>query len=166
MEQKDSFQVKVEGIQFDSAHFATHGGECEPLHGHSYQVAAEVIGGLSDDSWVIDFVELKSILRGICDELDHHMLLQCDSRVLKIESSPSGWRVVTPHGTGYELPEADVAALPVDNTTAERLAEWVSGRVWDALSQRGAENMLSLAIEVSEGPGQSASHHRGHLPVA
>lgn len=166
MEHRDSFQVKVEGIQFDSAHFATYGGECELLHGHSYQVAAEVSGTLSDDSWVLDFVELKAILRGICDELDHHMLLQCDSRVLKIESSPGGWHIVTPQGSGYELPGSDVAALPLDNTTAERLAEWFSGRVWEKLVHRGAENLLSLAVEVWEGPGQSASHRRGHLPVA
>ena len=166
MEQRDSFQVKVEGIQFDSAHFATHGDDCEPLHGHSYQVAAEVSGVLSDDSWVIDFVELKSVLRGICAELDHHMLLQSDSRVLKIESSAIGWHIVTPQGSGYDLPAADVAALPLDNTTAERLAEWVSGRIWEILGQRGIENMLSLDVEVYEGPGQSASHRRGHLPVA
>ena len=166
MEQRGSFHVRVEGIQFDSAHFATSGGDCEALHGHSYQVAAEVNGSLSDDSWVIDFIELKAILRSICQELDHHMLLQCDSKVLKIESNADGWHILTPRGLGYDLPRADVAALPLDNTTAERLAEWVSGRVWETLRQRGAPNLVSIAVEVSEGPGQSASHYRGHLPVA
>ena len=159
------FQVRVEGIGFAAAHFATYGGACEPLHGHSYSVAAQVEGVLSEESWVFDFVELKSILRGFCRQLDHRFLLQRDSRLLKIESANGSWQVETPGGLHYSLPETDVVALPVDNTTAERLAEWLSERLAASLADRGATNVTALSVEVSEGPGQLASHRQERLPL-
>jgi 6-pyruvoyltetrahydropterin/6-carboxytetrahydropterin synthase len=157
------FQVRVEGVQFDAAHCATIGTECEPLHGHSYAVTAEVDGTLTENAWVIDFVELKSILRDICDELDHRFLLQKESRVLAIECRGAEWEVRSRAGNVYTLPASDVVALPVDNTTAERLAQWVSGRLWQALRDREANNVRTVTIEVWEGPGQRASHREDHL---
>ena len=158
------FAVRVEGIFFDAAHFATYGGHCEPLHGHTYQVAAEVEGELTDDSWVVDFTRLKAILRQICQEIDHRMVLQMESRILKIEALEGAWRVITPAGASYTLPSLDVAELPIDNTTAERLAEWFSGRVWQAVEHRSAR-IQSVSVEVWEGPGQRASYKRLHLPL-
>ena len=165
MAEGGGFQVRVENIHFDAAHFATYGGRCEPLHGHSYQVAAEVEGDLTEDSWVVDFTRLKSILRQICQEIDHRMLLQTQSRVLRIEASADNWQVETPDGASYTFPSSDVADLPIDNTTAERLAEWLSGRVWDALAQRNSR-IQSVNVEVWEGPGQRAAYKRLHLPLA
>jgi 6-pyruvoyltetrahydropterin/6-carboxytetrahydropterin synthase len=154
----ERYQVRVEGVQFAAAHFATFGGECEPLHGHSYGVAAEVDGSLSEESWVVDFVQLKSILRGLCHTLDHRFMLQLNSRLLKIEAREGCWKIVTPGGRQYSFPEADVAALPIDNTTAERLAEWLCGRLQEALQKRGAANVDSILVEVWEGPGQRAAY--------
>jgi 6-pyruvoyltetrahydropterin/6-carboxytetrahydropterin synthase len=155
----------VEGVRFAAAHFATFGGACEPLHGHSYEVAAEVEGALGKDAWVLDFVKLKSILREISRELDHRFLLQRDSDVIRVDASPTGWHVATPAGLSYELPEADVVALPIDNTTAERLAQWFSGRLWQALRKHNAANLISTTVEVWEGPGQRASYFEQRLPV-
>ncbi len=161
----EPYTARVDGIRFAAAHMATFGGDCEPLHGHSYEVAAEVTGALADDSWVVDFVELKSILRGLCEEIDHRFLLQTDSRVLDVLETEAAWKVRTPKGLGYVLPHADVAALPVDNTTAERLAEWLVGQLWDALEERGLANVESVSVEVFEGPGQKATYRRRRLPI-
>ena len=159
-----AFSVRVEGVRFAAAHFATFGGGCEPLHGHSYEVAAEIEGGLTNDSWVIDFVELKSILRGIAEVVDHKFLLQSESRALEIEQTRSAWKVRTPAGVGYVLPAADVVALPIDNTTAERLSEWFAERVLEDLDDRKARNVHRVAVEVWEGPGQRATHRLERLP--
>lgn len=165
MAEGGGYQVRVEKIFFDAGHFATYGGRCEPLHGHSYQVAAEVEGDLTEDSWVVDFTRLKGILRQVCQEIDHRMLLQMESRVLKIEGSEGRWQVETPDGACYSFPVSDVAELPIDNTTAERLAEWMCGKVWEALAPRHSR-IRSLTVEVWEGPGQRAAYKRVHLPVA
>jgi 6-pyruvoyltetrahydropterin/6-carboxytetrahydropterin synthase len=160
-----TFKVRVIGERFVAGHMATFSGNCERLHGHNYEVSAEVEGDLTDDSWVVDFIALKRMLRTICDEIDHRFILQEHSRVMQIEQTDSAWKVKTPAGTGYVLPKTDVIALPIDNSTAERMAEWFSNRVWQVLMQRRADNVRSLTIELSEGPDQKASHRRDRLPV-
>ncbi len=161
----ERFRVRVEGVRFAAAHFATFSGVCEPLHGHSYEVAAEVEGRLSTDSWVTDFVQLKALLRGICELLDHRFMLQRDSQVLELQEEEGAWKVRTPAGVGYVFPASDVVPLAVDNTTAERLSEWFAERLARALAERRAANVESIAIEVFEGPGQSARYTRNGLPL-
>ncbi|HWO72374.1 MAG TPA: 6-carboxytetrahydropterin synthase [Dehalococcoidia bacterium] len=151
------YSVRVEGVQFDAAHFATFGGRCEPLHGHSYQVAAEVEGELVPDAWVLDFGRLKALLREIARELDHRFMLQAKSPLLEIECREGLWKVRTPEGLVYSLPAQDVVPLPIDNSTAERLCEWFSQKLWRALGERGANNLRAVTLEVWEGPGQRAS---------
>ena len=153
-----NYSVRVERnkLKFAAAHFATFEGQCEPLHGHNYAVGIEVIGTLTDDSWVCDFSTLKSLGKALCDELDHKFLLQRDSRVLEIDEGMSNWKVRFA-GRGFVFPKADVMPLPIDNTTAERLAEWFAGRLRDDLRARGAANLASITVEVEEAPGQSAS---------
>ena len=37
-------------LRFAAAHFATFGGDCEPLHGHNYGVTLELAGSLTRES--------------------------------------------------------------------------------------------------------------------
>jgi 6-pyruvoyltetrahydropterin/6-carboxytetrahydropterin synthase len=157
------YNVRVESIRFSAGHFATFGGNCEPLHGHDYEVAVEATGSLTDDAWVIDFGVLSAITRTICAELDHRFMLQAESRVLEIEARETNWKVRTPAGIGYVLPASDVVALPIDNTTAERIAEWLSDRVWQELGERKTANVESLSVELWESPGKRARYDRSRL---
>ena len=56
---------------------------------------------------------------------------------------------------GFVFPKSDVLALPIDNTTAERIAEYFIGRLQTALAERGATNITSITVGVEEAPGQS-----------
>jgi len=152
------YRVRVERnkLKFAAAHFATFNGKCEPLHGHNYAVTIEVTGTLTDDAWVADFGVLKSLGKALCDELDHKFLLQRDSRALQIDEGMSNWKVRFEE-RGYVFPKADVIALPIDNTTAERLAEWFVGRLRTDLEARGATNLTSITVGVEEAPGQTGS---------
>jgi 6-pyruvoyltetrahydropterin/6-carboxytetrahydropterin synthase len=151
-----SYRVTVERntLRFAAAHFATFEGRCESLHGHNYDVLVEVEGELTEDGWVIDFSALKSMARALCQELDHKFLLQRESKALQIEERTSNWRVRFGE-RGWVFPKSDVVALPIDNTTAERLAEWFAGRLREALAERGATNIVSLTVGVEEMPGQA-----------
>ena len=140
-------------LRFAAAHFTTSGGECEPLHGHNYDVFVQIDGALSADSWVIDFNEAKRIVRGLCQELDHRFLLATGSRDLQIDDS-DGMVTILHRDRRYVMPKADVAALDIDNTTAERLAEWFAGRLSAALAAAGAGNLTSITVGVEEMPGQ------------
>jgi 6-pyruvoyltetrahydropterin/6-carboxytetrahydropterin synthase len=163
------WKVRVEGtdLRFSAAHFTTFEGQCEPLHGHNYAVTVEVEGELMEDSWVVDFVKLREMARRICDELDHRFLLQRESRVLEIDEGTSNWRVrFRPGGQssgrerGWALPKGEVVALPIDNSTAERLAEWFAGRLGEELRAVDATKVTAITVGIEEAPGQSAWYSR------
>ena len=160
-----TWKVRVEGtdLRFSAAHFTTFEGQCEPLHGHNYAVTIEVEGELTEDSWVVDFVKLRKMARRICDELDHRFLLQRESSVLAIDEGTTNWKVrfrpggrPTDQERGWALPKAEVVALPIDNSTAERLAEWLAGRLNEELRAAGATRVTAITVGVEEAPGQSA----------
>jgi 6-pyruvoyltetrahydropterin/6-carboxytetrahydropterin synthase len=151
--------VTVEGVRlrFAAAHMATLGDDLEPLHGHNYIVRARVEGDLTADRWVIDFSALKRFVREACDTLDHHFLLQERSPLLAIEHAEGAWEVRF-KDRAYRFPDADVVALPIENSTAELLAEWIAGQVVDALRRGGHSNIRRLAVDVEEMPGQAGGY--------
>lgn len=144
-------------LRFAAAHFTTFGADCEPLHGHNYAVAVELEGELTADSWLLDFVELRRTVAALCDELDHAFLLPAESEHLVVQRTDGHFQIAFADRR-YVIPEADVRSLPIDNSTAERLAEWLAGRLAEALRGRGADNIASLTVTVEEAPGQSASY--------
>lgn len=153
--------VTVDGVRlrFAASHMATLGDDLEPLHGHNYVVTARVEGDLTDDRWVIDFSALKRFVREACDYLDHHFLLQADSSQLDIEETDGGW-MIRFGDREYRLPDADVIALPIENSTAELLAEWIAEQVIEELRSGGHANIRRLAVDVEEMPGQSGGYAR------
>ena len=146
--------VKRNRLRFAAAHMATFLGGCEPLHGHNYDVTVQLEGELTSDSWVWDFGELKRTTKAIVDELDHRFILQRDSRVLRIDETEKSWKIAF-EDRGYVLPKSDVIALPIDNSTVERLAEWLSGRLQTYLREAGATNVRQLSVGIEEMPGQT-----------
>jgi 6-pyruvoyltetrahydropterin/6-carboxytetrahydropterin synthase len=79
MNKRGEFRVSVtkDYLVFASAHFITFAGHrCEGLHGHNYRARVTVEGALNEESWfVFDFVELKRIMKRLCDDIDHLVLL-------------------------------------------------------------------------------------------
>ena len=146
-------------LKFAAAHMATLGGDLEPLHGHNYLVRCRVDGSLTGDGWVIDFAALKTYVREVCDFLDHHFLLQERSPLLDIARKGEAWTVGF-RDRSYRFPVADVRALPVENTTAELLAEYIAERVVERLAAGGHRNITRLAVEVEEMPGQAGGYAR------
>lgn len=148
--------VTVEGVRlrFAAAHMATLGDELEPLHGHNYEVSCRVEGPLTSDGWVMDFSVLKRLVREVCERLDHRFLLQMRSPLLEILER--GDSVTIKHGpNSYVLPAKDVARLPITNTTAELLAEWIANEVRASLPWE-YDNIRRILVNVGEMPGQSA----------
>ena len=146
-------------LKFAAAHMATLGDELEPLHGHNYLVRCRVEGDLTADRWVIDFSALKRYVREVCDELDHHFLLQRNSPLLQIEERAEAWAVAF-GSREYLFPKSDVVALPIANTTAELLAEYIAERVVMRLQADVHENITRIAVDVEEMPGQSGGYAR------
>ncbi len=61
---------------FDAAHFLTkYHGKCERLHGHTYKLRVTVEGPVGEDGMVMDFKELKNLVKEkVIDRYDHQNL--------------------------------------------------------------------------------------------
>jgi 6-pyruvoyltetrahydropterin/6-carboxytetrahydropterin synthase len=66
----------TKSFTFDSAHNLVHyKGKCEKLHGHTYRLDVTVKGKLDEDDMVIDFIDLKNIVKAnVLKFLDHSYL--------------------------------------------------------------------------------------------
>ena len=63
-------------FKFDSAHnLVEYNGKCENLHGHTYRLRITLEGERAAGDMIIDFVELKKIVKErVVDKLDHAYL--------------------------------------------------------------------------------------------
>jgi 6-pyruvoyltetrahydropterin/6-carboxytetrahydropterin synthase len=155
----ERFKVRVtkDHLVFCCGHFISyHGHKCERLHGHNYRTAVEVEGTLQEDYYVFDFIALKKRTKEITDELDHHMLVATKNPVIAVTDTPKCVSVKYADRE-WQFPRGDCILLPIENTTAELLARYIAGRLWESL--RTHENFTPevLRVEVEEAPGQSAT---------
>jgi 6-pyruvoyltetrahydropterin/6-carboxytetrahydropterin synthase len=69
------YRLKVSDY-FSSAHYLrNYQGKCENLHGHNWKVELTVEGKkLNEIEILIDFKDLKAILKEILNELDHRLV--------------------------------------------------------------------------------------------
>lgn len=154
-----SVRVTKDYLVFCAAHFITYGGECERLHGHNYRVAATLDGSLGEDHYVYDFIALKALLRRIISELDHRVLLPTRSPRISVEVQGEAVEVRA-DGRRYVFPAGDCVLLPIENTTAERLAAWIAGRAITELRGSGVRHITAITVEVEESFGQSAIYRQ------
>lgn len=158
MSETYTIRVTKDYLVFCSGHFITyHGNECERLHGHNYRVAAEVDGPLDENYYIFDFVALKNIMRRLTDELDHFMLVPTRNPLIKVEErGPSVF--LSFRDKKWMFPREDCSLVPIENTTAELLAKYLTERLRDEL--RTAHKLVpdSIRMEVEESFGQLARY--------
>src|SRR5512147_2678093 len=152
-----NFKVHVskDYLVFCAAHFVTYEGVCEPLHGHNYRASVTVEGSLQDDQFVFNFVTLKRIMRGLVDQLDHLTLLPEFNPHFRLTRA-KGEVIVEVPARRYVLPASDAKILPISNTTAEKLAEYLAGQLREKIGH--LPNLTACEMEVSEADGQSATY--------
>lgn len=161
MKERGTFRVSVEKdyLVFASAHFITFAGHrCEGLHGHNYRARVTLEGALNEESWfVFDFVELKRIMRRLCDDIDHLVLLPLQSDRVAVREEGDNVHVSVDGAPRYLFPRRDCALLPIPNTTVEMLAQLLIDRLRVELDTAGARGLTAIEMEVEENFGQSAT---------
>ena len=159
---RGEFRVSVtkDYLVFASAHFITFAGHrCEGLHGHNYRASVSIEGALNEQAWfVFDFVELKRIMRRLCDEIDHLVLLPLTSDRIQVAEDGDTVNVGVDGKPRYVFPRKDCALLPIPNTTVEMLAQMLTERLQAALNDQGAQGLTAIEMEVEENFGQSATY--------
>ena len=165
MTSRGEFRVSVtkDYLVFASAHFITFAGHrCEGLHGHNYRARVTIEGDLNQESWfVFDFVELKRIMKRLCDEIDHLVLLPLKSDRVKVVEDGDTVAVSVDGKPRYVFPRRDCALLPIPNTTVEMLAQMLTERLQGELEKLGAKGLTAIEMEVEENFGQSAVYRVG-----
>jgi 6-pyruvoyltetrahydropterin/6-carboxytetrahydropterin synthase len=160
MQPRGEFRVSVtkDYLVFASAHFITFAGHrCEGLHGHNYRASVTVEGALNEDSWfVFDFVELKRLMRRLCDEIDHLVLLPLESSRVQVKEEGDAVTVAVDGAPRYVFPRRDCALLPIPNTTVEMIARLLTTRLRAELEKTGAKGLTAIEMEVEENFGQAA----------
>jgi 6-pyruvoyltetrahydropterin/6-carboxytetrahydropterin synthase len=161
-ESRETYLVQVEKdyIGFCSGHFITYDGhECETLHGHNYRARITLEGPLDENFYVVDFVRIKRMMKQICDELDHRVLLPLHNPQIELEQNEESVSVRYKH-RHFLFPREDVVLLPIPNTTAEMLATHICGRALEELQNLGVRQLSWIEIEVEESAGQAAVYRR------
>jgi 6-pyruvoyltetrahydropterin/6-carboxytetrahydropterin synthase len=160
MQHRGEYKVSVakDYLVFASAHFITFAGHrCEGLHGHNYRVRVTVEGALDQETWfVFDFVVLKRLMKELCDEIDHKVLLPLENPKIRVTEEGDAVLVAVDGQLRYRFPRADCSLLPVPNTTVEMLAELLADRCVAQLERLGAHGLTAIEMEVEENFGQSA----------
>lgn len=154
-----AFSIKVykQYFNFASSHFMLFkDGTREPLHGHNYRV--QIKGNALDlnDDMVFDFLDIKPIVRQVCDSLDHKLLIPKNNPHLHIEESEKNYILSTRDESFFSIPQTDVLILPIENTSAERIAAYLAYQIRDLVLEKFQFEFKELEVEVEETPGQAA----------
>lgn len=131
-------------------------GGREPLHGHNYRVQVKGEAPALEGDMVFDFLDIKPIVREVCDSLDHKLLIPKENKHLKIYTDKKNYVIETPDESYFSIPMTDVLLLPILNTSAERIAVYICDEVRKKVKEKFGFTFNSLEIEVEETPGQSA----------
>ncbi|MHA1304171.1 MAG: 6-pyruvoyl trahydropterin synthase family protein, partial [Candidatus Heimdallarchaeaceae archaeon] len=125
--------------------------------GHNYIVQISVIGEQKDDNMVINFYDLKRIVKPIVDRLDQHLLLPTKNKHIEIIEQNKQIIIKIPRlNKEYEVPKEDVELLPIENTTVEELSRYFSEILQECEKLR-QPNIKSVKIMVSEYKNQGVS---------
>lgn len=156
----ESYRVRVtkDHLVFAAAHFITIGDDlCERIHGHNWRVAVEVTGPLDENQYVFDFIALRDAAQKIVDELDHHVLLPDRHPQLKLHRGDREVEV-TYKDRRWVFPADECYIFPMQQTTAELIARWFSGRLYELIQPAGADQLATLQVDIEENFGQWASY--------
>jgi 6-pyruvoyltetrahydropterin/6-carboxytetrahydropterin synthase len=140
------------GIKFSACHFITEHTKCGRLHGHVYGLRLVLHGEKGNSGMIMDFIELKKVMRRIVEDFDHRVLLpgNCPRLTLSV-----GDEIVAKAGKKrYVFPAEDVVILDVEEASTEEVARVMLARVLEEV--RFPSNVTRVEVGVEEERGQSA----------
>jgi 6-pyruvoyltetrahydropterin/6-carboxytetrahydropterin synthase len=104
-----------------------HFGKCKNIHGHSYKLIVELEGYITEQGLIMDFYDLKKIVKPVLEKLDHSfMVFSGDKDVISFLEKLNSKRVVVSFPStveniaGYLLEEICKTGFP-SNVSAVRV---------------------------------------------
>ncbi len=148
-------EISKEYLNFSAGHFTIFSAtERENLHGHNFQVRCSVTAAVGAEGLAFDYVLLKRVLKGLCDELDERVLLPELSPYLRLERDRGLiWALFGAERIPFL--ERDCLPLPIRNVTIEELSALLLARLLDR-PEISLWGVRALELGVSSGSGQWA----------
>lgn len=147
------YELKIahHSLKFSSAHFLVTHEKCGCLHGHNYSVSVLIAGPIKEQAMVIDFLQIKKLIRDECTILDHKILVPNRSPFLEIMTTEKSVELKS-HIKRYVFPIEDCVLLDIEAVTSELLASYF----WRHLTPKLEDARFSVLIE--ETPGAVAKY--------
>lgn len=80
----------IKDFSFSAAHSLSKvhdGHKCKNLHGHNYRIRVECSGELDGRDMVVDFDDIKAVVKPLIDKLDHKNI----NEVVGYDNTTSEW---------------------------------------------------------------------------
>ncbi len=140
---------------FSSAHFVVGEKFIEHLHGHNYKILINIYGNQDEENMILNFYDIKKVLKPIVDNLDHKVLIPADSNLLEIVESDEQIIIKIPdHEKEYEFPKSDVILLPIKNTTVEEISHYLAEKLmWNKEIKKRNIDQVTVTVFEYEGQG-------------
>ncbi|MGQ0535578.1 MAG: 6-pyruvoyl trahydropterin synthase family protein [Methanobacteriota archaeon] len=150
-------ELRIDGwrgnYRFAAAHIIPGHPTCGRIHGHTYAISLTIHGRQGEHGFIMDFNDVKRALSGVIQSLDHKFLLAAKSADMQVrigaETIEFGFG-----GKRYVLPASDVEALPIENASAEDLANHVADRLLGGTTFPATVDRVDVGVH--EGYGKSA----------
>lgn len=132
-------------------------GTREKLHGHNYRVMVEGENDTLNADMVFDFLDIKPIIREICQEWDHQLIIPSENPLIKINQIDTDYQFLLPDGTKMQIPSEDALLLPIQNTSVERLSQFFGLELKLRIKNKFNFAFKRMKVTIEESPGQCAS---------
>ena len=152
-----AIHIAKEYLNFSSAHFLIFDQfKREALHGHNYRVKFRGEStALDSKDMVFDFLDIKPLIKKICDTLDHKLLIPQFNEFLHIKQEENSY-TLSHNESQFHIPNEDIILMPLHNISAESLASYLLEQIEQAISLQYQFKFDHIEVEVEESPGQSA----------
>lgn len=140
------------GARFHVAHRISNAGYgLDRLHGHTYEIRLS-LSGSGNESFLYPFEEMMAMMLECAAGLNNKVLLpNGGGNVVKFDDGSVTF--VSADGRRYMFPKGDVAVLPVDEVTAEALANHLIREICDKIRESGKkiDQISSAELTLWEG---------------
>lgn len=154
-----SISIDKDYLKFSSAHFLIFpDGTAERLHGHNYRVFVDLHCGLDKHGLVVNFKEIKPLVRRLCDDLDEYVLIPGQHPELRVERQGDAMEIRY-RERRYVIPADEVLVLPIGNSSAENLAAYFGRTLRERMRQKWPQlHIRELSVGIEETRGQRGTY--------
>lgn len=147
-------------MEFSAVHFIVGHEKCGRLHGHNWKLSVSIDGTPDKGGMMIDFGDLKKILRKIIKKYDHRVLIPEKNKKIKFNKTDNNELNFEIADLKYILPRGDCVLLPLTNTTCEELAVLFWNDINDAIKIENKFKSYALEVFVEEKDGQGVRYKK------